>query len=243
MKIGIAQISSQKGDCATNIAMHLQWIHSAISLDADMIVFPELSLTNYEPEIAEGLARSPDDPIFTIFQEIADAHEIVIGLGMPILVNKGVVIGMLLLQPNTPIIVHTKSILHEDEFPYFVCGDQQPILSIKGREVAFGICYESLQRDHFIQAKKQNADLYITSVCKAKGGIEKANTYFPAIAKEFQTPILMANAVGACDTFEAYGHSAVWNSDGEQLVQLDAESQRLILYDTDQEAIVLDCNG
>jgi predicted amidohydrolase len=92
-----------------------------------------------------------------------------------------------------------------------------------------------LQREHFLHAKNQGADIYIASVAKPKGGIEKAYQHFPGIAKEFNTPILMSNCVGYCDNFMSAGQSAVWNKKGELIEQLDAANQGLIIFDTNTE--------
>ncbi|WP_128762798.1 hypothetical protein [Leeuwenhoekiella aestuarii] len=62
-----------------------------------------------------------------------------------------------------------------------------------------------------MKAKENNADLYIASVSKSNRGTDKACKYFPLIAKEFATPILMCNAMGYSDNFVANGLSSVWN--------------------------------
>lgn len=42
----------------------------------------------------------------------------------------------------------------------------------------------------------------------------------------------MANTVGACDNSVAAGHSAIWNPRGELAVQVDAEAQGVLVFDT-----------
>lgn len=61
LKIAVAQISSTKGDVSVNINLHLKAIKKAKTKDVSIIVFPELSLTGYELEIAESLAFKMDD--------------------------------------------------------------------------------------------------------------------------------------------------------------------------------------
>ena len=53
MKICIGQTNPQKGDIDKNIEIHKQLIQTAIEQSADIIVFPELSLTGYEPDLAK----------------------------------------------------------------------------------------------------------------------------------------------------------------------------------------------
>lgn len=235
MKICIAQTKSLKGNIQKNIENHLEFIERAINLKADLIVFPELSITNYEPDLAKELATDIENNIFNPFQELSNKNEITIGIGMPTKATDGINISMLIFQPNKERTVYSKQMLHSDELPYFVSGKNQVFLTINGMKIAIGICYETLQREHFLNAKNQNIDIYIASVAKPKGGIEKAYNHFPKIAKEFNTPILMSNCVGHCDNFISVGQSAVWNKKGDLIEQLDAENQGLLIYDTKTE--------
>jgi len=235
MKICIAQTKSEKGNIQRNIENHLEYIERAIKLKADLIIFPELSITNYEPDLAKELATEIESSVFNPFQEISNANEITIGIGMPTNAIDGVNISMLIFQPNKERTIYSKQMLHSDELPYFVCGKNQTFLTINGVKIAIGICYETLQREHFLNANNQGAEIYIASVAKPKAGIEKAHKYFPQIAIEFNTPILMSNCVGHCDNFMSVGQSAVWNKIGELMEQLDANNQGLLIYDTKTE--------
>jgi len=141
-------------------------------------------------------------------------------------------ISMLIFQPTKEREVYSKQILHSDEGDYFICGNKQTFLTIKGKKIALGICYESLQTEHFTNALKNGADVYIASVAKAEGGIQKAYKHFPKMSKEYKTPILMSNCVGNCDNFLSIGQSAVWNVEGQLMEQLDAENQGILIYDT-----------
>lgn len=237
MKICLAQTKSEKGNVQKNIQNHLELVECAIELKSDLIVFPELSITNYEPELANELATDINDSIFNPFQDLSDENQITIGIGMPIKVIDGINISMLIFQPNNERIVYSKRLLHSDELPYFVSSKNQPFLKIKGKRVAIGICYETLQREHFVKAKENNADVYIASVAKPDRGTDKAYLHFPSIAKEFETPILMCNSVGYSDDFVANGLSSVWDKKGELLGQLDKENQGLLVYNTENEKL------
>ncbi|GAB5408994.1 MAG: carbon-nitrogen hydrolase family protein [Balneolaceae bacterium] len=235
MKICIAQTKSEKGNIPKNIQNHLKFIERAIELNSDLIVFPELSITNYEPTLAHNLATDVKDRIFNPFQDFSNKNQITIGIGMPTKAVDGVNISMLIFQPNKDRTVYSKRLLHPDEVPYFESGNNQAFLKIKGKNIALGICYETLQLEHFVKAQKNNADLYIASVSKPDRGTDKAYMHFSTIAKEFKTPILMSNSVGYSDNFMSNGLSSVWNAKGELIDQLDNENQGLIIYDPDNE--------
>ena len=64
MKIALAQISPHLGETAKNLDLHLRTIEKARRRKADLIVFPELSLTGYTlmdlvPDVAFDPARHP----------------------------------------------------------------------------------------------------------------------------------------------------------------------------------------
>lgn len=231
MRICLVQSQFIKGDVKANMDLHLKCIKTAIQSRADLIVFPELSLTNYEPKLANKLAFYPDDSMFTAFQQIADEWNIAIGIGVPTFAESGIHLSMLIFQSNKEVLLYTKGELHEDEQSYFVKGNNQPFIEIKGMRIVLGICFETLQRSHFLKAMDNKADLYIASVAKPEHGVKKAYTHFSAMSKEFDKPILMANAVGNCDDFLSVGQSAVWDGSGKLLGKLDEESQGLLIYD------------
>jgi predicted amidohydrolase len=183
--------------------------------------------------MAKNLATTINDKRFDVFQQISDENDIAIGIGMPTLSKQGIHISTIIFKPNTiKRFVYSKQLLHNDELPYFKEAKNQPILSIKGLNIALGICYETLQIPNFIKAKKEKADIFIASVAKAKKNTEKAFIHFPNMAQEFNMPVLMANSIGGCDDFLSNGKSAVWNNKGDLIAQLDSQGQGIITVDT-----------
>ncbi|MDO6602441.1 carbon-nitrogen hydrolase family protein [Arenibacter palladensis] len=232
MKICVAQIRSEKGNIKANIQNHLKWIELAVSEKTDMIVFPELSLSGYEPELAKDLATDQNDERLNVFQDISDANKIAIGVGLPIQSEVGILIGMVIFQPNQPRQTYFKQILHPDEKPYFVEGSEHTILSIKDRNIALAICYESLQPQHAKYARQMGADIYLASVAKSQTGIDKAYEHFPKIAEQHSIPVLMANCIGFCDNYLSAGQTSIWDTKGIICGQMDSQGEGLLIYDT-----------
>ena len=114
MKISVAQTKPLKGDIETNIDNHKKIIKLAVGYEADIIVFPELSITGYEPGRAKQLATTKDDHRFDEFQIISDNKKIIICVGMPINAGPGININMVIFQPNKPRQVYSKHYLHSD---------------------------------------------------------------------------------------------------------------------------------
>jgi predicted amidohydrolase len=240
MKICAVQTKPLAGDVRGNIEKHCGWIERASAKGARAVIFPELSLTGYEPKLAEALASEQGDARFDVLQELSDARHLTVGVGMPIRSQTGIRIGMLLFQPRHSRQLYCKQHLHSDELPYFVPGDSDLLLDVSAHKIAPAICYESLLAEHAENASKRGAQLYAASVAKSARGVDKAAAHFPEVARRYGMSVLMANCVGPCDDFVASGRSAVWNDRGELLGQLDETSEGLLLFDTISAEVVLE---
>ena len=230
----VALIQNKPVACAidVNARAHEAWIKKAATNGADMVFFPELSLTGYEPQHAERLALRADDARLDVFDMLSHALRITIGIGAPTLGFDGIRISTIVFRPGAARIVYSKQHLHADELPYFVAGDGQVTLASGLDVVAPAICYESLLPEHCAQAAALGATLYVASDAKSASGLAKAAVHYPTIARRHSLPVLMANCVGPCDGFEAGGGSAVWAAEGECLAQLPATSEGALLFDS-----------
>lgn len=237
MKICAVQIQFYKGDLDRSIEKHLKFVDLAISSGADMIGFPELSLTGYEPKLVEDLAIHENDDRLTVFQNMSDKHRITIGAGAPVRAQTGIRIGMILFQPEKARLTYSKQYLHVDERLWFVEGDHQVWLKAGNKTVAPAICYESLLPEHVESVMKKETDIYMAGVAKAANGVRKAFGYFPSIAVKYSITVVMANAIGPCDDFVCTGSTAIWNGKGKLLGQLDENGEGILMIDTDTETI------
>lgn len=228
MKIYLAQIASFKGDIQKNIEKHIIYVKEAIENRANLICFPELSITGYEPELAESLATSADDERFDVFQELADSGAITICIGVPTISVEGMCISMFIFQPNRSRQTYSKQYLHSDEKPYFVEGTKQIIIEVEGVRIAPAICYESLIPEHFDKANEMGCDVYLASVAKPKNNVERANKYFSELSKNKNISILMVNSIGYSDNFLAIGGSAAWKSTGKLIEKLDSDNDGIL---------------
>lgn len=232
MRLAAAQLETIAGDLAANLARHLSLVDLAASRGAELVVFPELSLTGYEPRLAAGLATTPDDPRLDMLQAAANEQSITIGAGLPTRSAAGIRITMLVFRPHEPRVAYSKQQLHADELPWFAPGTGQVILPADGHRLAPAICYESLQPDHAEQAAAAGADIYLASVAKSERNLASARLHYPAVARRHGMTVLMANSVGPCDDFVAAGQSAAWNREGELMASLGATGEGIVLFDT-----------
>jgi predicted amidohydrolase len=236
MRIGVAQTRPFKGDILRNIEAHLRLIALAEKAKADTLIFPELSITGYEPELASALATTVGDVRLDIFQTLSDRYPMTIGVGIPTTDGAGVRITELIFQPGQPRQAYHKRYLHADEEPYFICGDEAGFL--KGDKIALAICYELSVPAHSELAHRGGAEVYLVSVAKTKVGMVKAAETLADIARRYSMAVLVSNCVGYCDNFECGGRSAVWNREGVLLGQLDEVAEGVLVLDTDTGELI-----
>ncbi len=238
MKISIAQFKSIKGNVEKNISRHFHFIELAVANGADVVVFPELSLTGYEPTLAKELAVDPEDGRMEVFQEASNRDSIIIGVGIPTKKENGCCISMILFQPFLSRKCYHKKYLHADEEPFFVNGTNPEGSMIGDTDIALAICYEISVPEHAEDAFQQEAGVYLASVAKTGKGVEKAAERLAEISETYIMNALMANCVGTCNGEMCGGKSAIWNDEGGLLGQMDENTEGMLILDTATQEVI-----
>lgn len=232
MRVAIAQIEAIKGNIEKNLENHIKWIKQAILNKADMVVFPELSLTGYEPDLAESLATNQDDTRLDEMQSLSDKNNITIGVGLPTRNEKNVFVSMIIFQPLQKRITYSKQYLYPPEESIFTAGKNPLVLKLETEVVSPAICYEASNKAHCEYASQNNATIYIASVLSSVNGINEELEKLSNIARNKKMTTFMANYIGESGGYECAGKSSVWNEKGELIGQLGNKEEGLIIFDT-----------
>jgi predicted amidohydrolase len=235
MKLCVAQTRPVTGDIRANIQRHIALIE--LARGADVILFPELSLTGYEPTRAKELAIEPDDGRLDEFQALSDSRAVTLGVGAPTRSTSGTRITMFMFRPHTPRLVYAKQYLHPDEQPFFVAGQQTLMLDVDRTLIAPAICYELSVPEHSEHAARSGASVYMASVAKTAKGLDAALPTLAGIARRYSMTVLMANSVGECDGCECGGKTSIWNDKAVLVGQLNDRDEGILMIDTDTEAV------
>ena len=241
MKICVAQTNPVKGNILLNLKQHINFIHSAGENDVDIIIFPELSLTGYEPELAHELAVSADEIQFNQLQTLSNEYQMIIGVGMPtksLDLKSQILISMIIFKPDQAYEIYSKQYLFETEKEIFIAGKQPAYLSVNDEIVAPSICYELSNPNHSACAKQNNASVYLASVLNSLSGIEMDLITLSNIAQNHEMTVAMANYIGQSGGYQCAGRSSIWNDQGQLVGQLDGESEGLLIYDTKTEQLL-----
>jgi predicted amidohydrolase len=232
MKLCVAQTKPIKGDIENNIAAHKELVRLAISNGAGMIIFPELSITGYEPELAAALATTQDDPRFDVFQQISDTQNITIGIGAPTKSDAGICISMIIFQPSKKRETYSKKYLHASEDLFFTSAEHFTGLVGESQNIALAICYELSVPQHASDASQKGARVYIAGVVEDIEGVERAIKKLSAIGSTYGMTVLMANVTGPTGVYFGGGKTSAWNNKGELKGQLNTSHEGILIYDT-----------
>lgn len=232
MKICAAQTEPVKGDIQANIKQHLDLIDLALKKEAELIIFPELSISGYEPTLAQELATRSEDIRFDVFQRKSDQNNIVISIGAPIINGDKVSIGMTIFRPNEARKSYLKKYLYHTEEDSFIRGESFTNLMVKDSNIGLAICYEISVPEHQKVAFENGAEIYVAGVVESVERIDPAIEKMAKTASKYSTPVLMANCVGISGGYNCAGKSSIWNVKGELMGQLNTTESGVLIYDT-----------
>ncbi len=233
MKIAIAQTIAVKGDIAKNIAHHLMHIKSALEQKADLILFPELSLSGYEPTLAAGLAIELDDRRLEAFKDIARSENIVIVAGAPIRSgqDKKPFIGSIVFIPNGTTRLYIKRYLHGDEELFFSSRSSMDQIEYMGHKINFAICADITNPQHPKDAARDACNLYLASVLIGQKNIDLEVDLLKGYAKEYGMTVFMSNYGGESGGYLSGGRSGAWSKDGEVIEELNHLESGMVLIE------------
>lgn len=210
MKIAVAQSSSVKGDVNANIDNHLRYIHQASLHDVNYLIFPELSLTGYELELAKELAFKPDDVRLAPLVDAAIKCNITVGIGAPIQSTGLEKIGLLIIHNTGEIETYEKIYLHEGEDVYFSSGDQYHLVQLEQESIANAICADTINPAHAKTCSELGASIYVAGVLVTPNGYENDAKMWSSYADEYQMLVAIANFNKPSGGLAAAGKSAIW---------------------------------
>jgi Predicted amidohydrolase len=232
MRICTVQTSALKGDIEKNITKHLQFLDLAIANQCNLILFPELSLTGYEPTLANELATSCNDERLHCFQKLSDQHKVTICVGLPTKMNTKLFISMIIFQPDKEPVTYSKQHLYPTEVDYFSPGATPIYLNLDETVIAPAICYELSAPQHSENACRNQASVYLASVLNSVAGVDNDLQKLSDIARKYRMITFMANYVGESGGYQCAGKSSVWHPDGTLAGQLNGTQEGLLIYDT-----------
>lgn len=234
LKLALAQINTRLGDVQANLEKHLSLADEARRGGAELLVFPELSLTGYVlQDLAPTVAQRPsaDDPIFKPLLEASRALDLVVGFVDEDRRSR-FYIAAAYLSGGQVVHVHHKAYLPTyglfDEGRFFAWGDSIRAFDTRFGRVGILICEDFWHASPPYLLWLDGADLLLlTSASPGRGlsaepelesarWVEHINQ---AYASLFTIFVAHANRVGFEDGLNFWGGSTVFDPNGDLLAK------------------------
>lgn len=231
LTLAAAQAVSIAGDLNANIASHMRFMTAAAEQGVQLLVFPELSLTGYEGEMASALAIDPLDAVLAPLRDLACELGITTVVGMPIRqqASPAVLIGALILAADGSLGVYSKQHLHAGEEVFFAAGVGGPPLVFGADTVALAVCADFSLASHAAAAAEQGANIYAAGVLISEKGYAPDTALLQGYAREHSMLVLMANHGGPTGGWVSAGRSAIWSAQGLLIVSAPGPGDVLVV--------------
>jgi NAD+ synthase (glutamine-hydrolysing) len=254
VRIALGQINTTVGDFAGNSAKIIDCSQRAKNLEADLILFPELSICGYPPRdlverpwfvehnrrTAEAIARET--------QGIA----VICGLVTPAnsATGKSVLNSAVLLRDGRIACTQSKRLLPSydvfDEMRNFAPADKQHLMALDNKRIALTICEDAWNDKHFWDRRLYGVDP-VEDLITAGGQVllnissspfylhkrELRRAMLAAIAKNYRVPVALVNQIGGNDTLVFDGSSFALGPDGNVIAQAKSFEEDLVCFDTE----------
>jgi NAD+ synthase/NAD+ synthase (glutamine-hydrolysing) len=259
MRVALAQINPTVGDLPGNAGLMLRAARDAAARNAEVIVFPELSITGYPPR---DLVEKPsfldrgEEELERLAHETAD-------LGLSVIcgyvgrsdaqVGKRAMNSAAVLEGGKVVFRQHKMLLPTydvfDEARYFRPSDREELCTLRGRSVALTICEDAwndrnywkdrlYQRDPVEELFKAGAQAMIcinaSPYHMGKRAIRRA--VHRSVARRYAKPVVYVNQVGGNDQLVFDGSSFAMDGAGELIACARSFDEDLIVVDLDSSA-------
>ena len=221
LKIALAQINFVVGNIAANLDHIVATAtYAKTELHADLVVFPELTITGYP---AEDLLLRPDfiaDANNALYQLAERINDIAIVVGYPETDGERLYNSAAVLHQGVILANYRKQALPNygvfDEQRYFTAGQQPCVFEFNGQFIGLTIC-EDVWTTGIIAATQQ-AGAELVLILNASpfnaGKIHQREAVICAQAKAANLPLVYVNQVGGQDELIFDGASFVVAADG-----------------------------
>lgn len=258
MHILLAQINPIVADLEGNTAKIIDAIKKAKALNADMVVFPELSLTGYPPEDFLLLPHFIE-AVEECFQKIvAETAGIIAIVGLPRHSEGKHFNSAAICEDGKVVGYQDKSLLPTynvfDERRYFDPAQEIKTWTLKGKKIAITVCEDIWKHSDLVENafyefdpieefKKFKPDLLINLSASPfrLGKLDQRIKVTSKAAKTLQCPLVFCNQVGGNDSLIFDGNSLFVSSEGAVLQAAKAFETDFLLVDsenTTQQKIV-----
>ncbi len=248
LSLALAQINTRLGDTQANLEKHLALAKQAHAAGAQLLIFPELSLTGYAlQDLASSVACQPNanNPTFRALLQASHDLDLVVGFVDEDQRNR-FYIAAAYLSKGEVVHVHHKVYLPTyglfDEGRFFAWGDSVRAFDTRFGRVGILICEDFWHASPPYLLWLDGADLFLfTSASPGRGlrdepqlesarWVEHINRAYASLFTSF---LVHANRVGFEDGLNFWGGSTMFDPNGELIAKAPYHEEFLLLAELD----------
>lgn len=244
-KIALAQMSCKKADKTHNINKMKTYIEKAKEEDAKLVIFPELSLTDYVVrDLIYELAETIPGPSTEKMAEIAKENQVYVVFGMPemsqkaesVIYNTAVLVGPEgYIGKYRKMYLPTHSVFEEKR--YFRQGYETPVFNTQIGRIGLTICYDIFFPE-VSRALKLNGAQIIVCI-SASPAVRR--TFFEILtaarAIENNTFLAYVNLVGIEEGLQFWGGSRIISPSGKIIAKARYNEEDIVIGEVNLKAL------
>ncbi len=222
VKVALAQVDLAVGDVAGNTKKIIAYaVRAAEELEADLVVFPELSVCGYPPEdllLHAGLRHGVEAAVEEIRESVSD---IAILIGFPEYDDEHIYNACAVFKDGETLAQYRKQLLPNygvfDEERYFTRGKHASVFKLNNIRIGLNICEDVWSIEPIAASRSAGAECVIA----INGSPYELNSQPSREAqvkkrvREVGIPVLYSNMVGGQDELVFDGGSFAMTADGD----------------------------
>ena len=241
LKIALAQISCKRADKTSNIEKMKAYAEKAKKEDAELVIFPELSLTDYlVRDLIYELAEPIPGPSVEKMTEIAKQNKIYIVFGMPemskkaesVIYNTAVLVGPEgYIGKYRKMHLPTHSVFEEER--YFRQGYETPVFETQIGRIGLMICYDVFFPEVSRALKLNGAQLIVC--ISASPAVRRKFFEILTAARAIENNVFLAyvNLVGIEDGLQFWGGSRIISPSGSIIAKAKYDEEDFVVGEID----------
>jgi NAD+ synthase (glutamine-hydrolysing) len=229
LRIALAQLDLLVGDVHGNATRVINTARQArADLNADLVLFPELSLSGYPPEdlvFHRGFRRQIEAGLAKVREEVQDVS---VMIGFPEYAGTAIYNSAALISGGMVAAIHRKAELPNykvfDEKRYFQPGAQPSVVDVQGFRCGLLVCEDIWEPEEAQMARSDGAELLIV-INASPYEIHKQRereTVARARVLDVGLPMAYVNMIGGQDELIFDGNSFVMNAEGVVVMRAPA---------------------
>lgn len=240
MKIALASLDQKWEDKNANLERCEELTEKAKLLGAELIIFPEMTLTGFSMNTSYSAESANKSPSVNAFSRLAKDNQIAIFAGVVLYSGAKPSNALLAFSDDGKeqaryFKIHPFSFAKENE--HFHSGNQLAKMTMPEFKFGLSICYD-LRFPEFYSAMGKDCDVIVNIANWPKRRVDHWRTLLKARAIENQIFVIGVNRVGLDVSGLEYEHSSlIVNANGEFLQPLLSETE-IDVYEISQQDLI-----